>query len=157
MRTAIYNTFSPKIEEVAKLTQPNHAQYARRHGYEYISEGRGEDESHQMGLSRVLQLLDSFDVVLLIGSDVLFMNHRIRIALNANQLTLNFTNPVGNGKNQKITLARIVILEKIQTAMGIVLCVLVRFGINNKLRIVLVGWMTLFWFVASTPWCFLPT
>jgi hypothetical protein len=78
MSLAIYNTYSEKIREVSDLTRSNHQSYAARHGYDYISKMMPEEESQGFSLRPIIDLLYQYHVVVLIGSDVLFMNHRIK-------------------------------------------------------------------------------
>lgn len=79
MNTVIYSGYSDNNKELAMLTLPNKQQYAGRHGYEVVLDKIEWEAFKLEGLRRIRKLLDTADYVLAVGSDVLFMNHRMTI------------------------------------------------------------------------------
>jgi hypothetical protein len=79
MKTIIYSGYSDNNSELAMLTLPNKQQYADRHGYEVVTDKMEWEPFKVGGLLRLRELLPTVDNVLAVGSDVLFMNHRMTI------------------------------------------------------------------------------
>lgn len=72
MRTCILKTHSAENEDLFRLTLPNHAEYADRHGYDIVSLHRTYKEVWWGIESLILGLIRSYDRILTIGSDVIF-------------------------------------------------------------------------------------
>lgn len=79
MRTLVLTCHSIPNEPLARLTALNKWNYSARHGYELMTM-RMEWPAAKLGLlQRLQEMLPLYDQVLMVGSDVLFMNHRIRV------------------------------------------------------------------------------
>lgn len=79
MRTLILSCHSTVNEPLARVTAMNRWNYSARHGYDLLTV-RMEWAQAKLGfLLRLRELLDSYGQVLTIGSDVLFMNYRVKI------------------------------------------------------------------------------
>jgi hypothetical protein len=79
MKVVIYSGYSDNNAELAMTTLPNKQQYAARHGYEVVLEKMDWLPFRLEGLKSIRRLLDTSDMVLAVGSDVLFMHHRMTI------------------------------------------------------------------------------
>lgn len=79
MRFLILSCHSAVNEPIARLTAKNRWDYSARHGYDLLVV-RMEWEACRLGWPEVIRRnLSNYDVVLSIGSDVLFMNPHLRI------------------------------------------------------------------------------
>jgi hypothetical protein len=80
MKTLIYSGFSDNNRLTAELTAGNKLDYARRHGYEVLTDNCPWEIWKVYGLQRIREMLmKGFDLVCCVGSDVLFMNHQISL------------------------------------------------------------------------------
>jgi hypothetical protein len=79
LKTLILSCHSAANEPLARLTAANKWAYSARHGYDLLTIRLDWADHKRLFLERVREQLDRYDVVLTIGSDVLFMNHAIRI------------------------------------------------------------------------------
>lgn len=78
MKTLILTNHSNKIAALNALTDPNKIAYAKRHDYDYKNiEWPYEQQIKWLELIR--SMLFEYDVVMTMGCDTLFMNHRIKI------------------------------------------------------------------------------
>lgn len=66
-------------EPIAQLTAKNKWDYSVRHGYDLITMRYPWEVWKRDCLTRILELLPLYKAVLTVGSDVLFMNQRVRI------------------------------------------------------------------------------
>ncbi len=79
MRALILSCHSSVNEPIARLTAKNKWDYSARHGYDLLTM-RMEWEACKIGyLPAIRSRLALYDVVITIGSDVLFMNPAVRI------------------------------------------------------------------------------
>lgn len=79
MKTLVLTCHSIINEPLARLTALNKWNYSARHGYDLMTM-RMEWPAAKLGLLvRLREMLPLYDLVLLAGSDVLFMNHRWRV------------------------------------------------------------------------------
>ena len=72
MRTCILKTHSAENEDLFRLTLPNHAEYADRHGYDIVSLHRTYREIWWDIENYILGLIRTYDQLLTVGSDVIF-------------------------------------------------------------------------------------
>lgn len=72
LKTCILQTHSEENEELFRLTLPNHAEYADRHGYDLISLHRPYRDMWWGIEDVVLGLSGSYDRIISMGSDVIF-------------------------------------------------------------------------------------
>lgn len=82
LKICICSTHSKSYHELAKLTIPNHLEYAWKHGYDYNShhaETKNDTVFFNACLCFVGDLLKYYDYILTVGVDVLFMNKEITI------------------------------------------------------------------------------
>jgi hypothetical protein len=78
MKILILSNWSDKIAELNAITAPNKLQYAERHGYEFENIEHPYEE-HVKWLEIIRDRLGKYDVVMTVGCDVLFMNHRVKV------------------------------------------------------------------------------
>lgn len=90
MRTCILKTHSAENEDLFRLTLPNHAEYADRHGYDIVSLHRTYKEIWWGIEDIVLDLMERYDRVLSIGSDVIITNPQHEIGRFATRDGLTF-------------------------------------------------------------------
>lgn len=79
MKIAVVSNHSSRNVELARLTSGNHWDYAARHGYDSITLRMAYEESFTWGLTRLREILEDYDVVFSIGSDVLITNPSLSI------------------------------------------------------------------------------
>jgi hypothetical protein len=79
MRCLILTNHSTVNEPLAKLTAHNKWVYGSHHGYDLLTIRMSWEDCKQTLLERILEQLSHYDAVMTVGSDVLFMNMRIRI------------------------------------------------------------------------------
>lgn len=72
MKVAIFKNHSIENNELHKASLLNHQEYADRHGYDLVTWNRPYSEAMRCGLSWVDRLLDPYEIVVTVGSDVLF-------------------------------------------------------------------------------------
>lgn len=71
-RTCILKTHSAQNDSLFRLTLPNHAEYADRHGYDIVSLHRTYEEVW-FGIEFVIEgLIRTYARILTVGSDVVF-------------------------------------------------------------------------------------
>ena len=79
MKIAILAHHSAGNAELARLTAENKWKYSAKHGYDLITL-RTSGEEWKVGVTkRLRQILPAYDAVMTMGSDVLLMNHGIKI------------------------------------------------------------------------------
>jgi hypothetical protein len=84
MRIKIKTNTSDKIKELSKITQKNQQMYAARHGYEWVCEPF-EYDSPDFNKNALIEMgelkkhIQSTDVLMVIGADVMFMNQWIKV------------------------------------------------------------------------------
>lgn len=79
MKTLILSCHSTVNEPLARVTALNKWNYSARHGYDLLTLRLEWAEAKLGVLLRLRELLPLYDAVLMVGSDVLFMNHRCRV------------------------------------------------------------------------------
>jgi hypothetical protein len=75
---------SDKIKDLSAITQRNQQMYASRYGYKWVCEYFEYDtpDFNQNALAELVKLkehIQSTDVLMVVGADVMFMNHWIRV------------------------------------------------------------------------------
>ena len=79
MKICLLTHHSEANVTLAALTAENKRSYSARHGYDFITL-RTSGDSWKVGvLKKMLDLIPLYDAVMTVGSDVLFMNHEIKI------------------------------------------------------------------------------
>lgn len=72
MRTCLLQTHSRVNEDLFQLTLPNHAAYCGRHEYDMVQLNRSYKDVMENGLDYIEAQLARYDLVLSVGSDIIF-------------------------------------------------------------------------------------
>lgn len=75
MRWAVYTNHSACNADLARVVGANTWDYTSRHGYDLVTARLDWERSKVQALYDIRQLLGSYDGVMSVGSDVLFMHH----------------------------------------------------------------------------------
>lgn len=75
-KTCILQNHSSVNEKLFRLTLTNHAEYAGTHGYDMVHLNVPYEEAMRHCVRYVLELLDRYDTVFTVGSDVIFTDMR---------------------------------------------------------------------------------
>jgi len=80
MKIVVISNWSDNIANLNALTAPVKEKYCERHSYDFINrKAEFSDVNHIEWLRYIVQLHESYDVVMTVGCDVLFMNHQVKI------------------------------------------------------------------------------
>ena len=79
MKIAILSTHSHGNEDLARVTAQNKWDYSARHGYDLITLRMEWADCIRGAILKLIEILKRYDAVMMIGSDVIFMNHDIKI------------------------------------------------------------------------------
>lgn len=79
MRCLILSCHSEVNEPLARLTAENKWDYTARHGYDLLTLRHPWEYWRFAHLDKISQLLPLYDTIMSVGSDVLFMNHRVKL------------------------------------------------------------------------------
>ncbi len=79
MRTCITTFSTPSYKGLADITLPILKQYAAKHGYSFHSTIAEEGQVDYIKTKDAIELLNYFEIVFMVETDILIMNHNIKI------------------------------------------------------------------------------